>query len=104
MESRFSKVLPPGALVIIMSLSLMAQAQAPATDQPAVDAASKRAADRIRALQKESDSLASQERTLLVDLRKLEVDRELKSEELAAAERDLRRARGPGARGSARGA
>ena len=59
----------------------------------AADAVSKRAADRIRALQKESDALASQERTLLAELRKLEVDRELKSEELASAERELRRTR-----------
>ena len=35
----------------------------------------------------------SQERTLLTELRKLEVDRELKSEELASAERELRRTR-----------
>jgi hypothetical protein len=54
--------------------------RSPATnDQAAADAASKRAAERIRALQKESDALATQERTLLVDLRKLEVDRELKT-------------------------
>lgn len=93
MANRFSRLLAAGALVIITIVSAIAQSQAPAADQPAVDAASKRAADRIRALQKESDSLASQERTLLVELRKLEVDRELKSEELTSAESDLRRTR-----------
>ncbi len=65
-------------------------AQAPAPERNAAAAAAQRAAERIRALQKESDALALQERTLLVDLRKLEVDRQLKSEELATVERDLR--------------
>ena len=48
----------------------------------------KRAADRIRALQRESDELAARERTLLVELRKLELDRQLKVEELAKYERE----------------
>src|SRR5580765_6381937 len=109
MANRFSsgqatRLLAAGALVILTIVAAIAQSQAPAADQSAVDAASKRAADRIRALQKESDSLASQERTLLVELRKLEVDRELKSEELASAERDLRRTREQVAAASARAA
>ena len=69
-------------------------AQAPAPDRKAADLAAQRAAERIRALQKESEALASQERTLLVELRKLEVERALKSEELAAVERDDRDTRG----------
>ena len=104
MANRCSRLWAAGPFVVIASLSLLAQAQAPPTDQSAVDAAAKRAADRIRGLQRESDSLASQERTLLVDLRKLEVDRQLKSEELAAAERDLRRTREQIAAASARAA
>jgi len=92
------------AILVGASLSLLAQAQAPVTDQSAADAASRRAADRIRALQRESDLLASQERTLLVELRKLEVDRELKSEELASAEHDLRHTREQVAAASARAA
>jgi septal ring factor EnvC (AmiA/AmiB activator) len=91
------------ALLVAATLSLSAQAPAPTTDQSAADA-SKRAADRIRALQKESDALASQERTLLVELRKLEIDRELKTEELANAERELRRTREQVAATSARAA
>ena len=56
--------------------SLVARSRPPRRrDQSAADATSKRAAERIRALQNESDALATQERTLLVDLRKLEVDR-----------------------------
>jgi len=92
MANLSSRLLAVG-LALSATLSLPAQSPAPATDQNAADAASKRAADRIRALQRESESLASQERTLLVELRKLEVERELKSEELANAERELRQTR-----------
>ncbi len=60
----------------------------PAADQPlsAADAAAlaDRAADRIRSLQKESDQLAAQSRTLLSSLRQLELTRALRAEELAA--------------------
>lgn len=91
------------ATVLVMAtLALSAQSPSP-NDQSAADA-SKRAADRIRALQKESDALASQERTLLGELRKLEVDRQLKTEELANAERELRRTRDRVAATSARAA
>jgi septal ring factor EnvC (AmiA/AmiB activator) len=50
--------------------------------------ASKRAADRIRALQREADELLARERTLLGELRKLEVERQLKMEEIAKFERE----------------
>jgi septal ring factor EnvC (AmiA/AmiB activator) len=63
--------------------------QVPSPDRAAADAAAKRAGERIRALQRQSDALAKQERTLLVELRKLEVERALKSEELTVIERDL---------------
>ncbi|MBW8896014.1 MAG: hypothetical protein JF613_07515, partial [Acidobacteria bacterium] len=95
--------MPAGTLVVLITLSLSAQTPGSPGDQPP-DAVSKRAAERIRALQKESDALASQERTLLTELRKLEVDRELKSEELASAERELRRTREQVAATSARAA
>jgi septal ring factor EnvC (AmiA/AmiB activator) len=43
-----------------------------------------RAADRIKALQRESDQLAAQQRTVLTQLRQLELTRALRAEELAA--------------------
>jgi septal ring factor EnvC (AmiA/AmiB activator) len=64
-------------------------AQAPA-DRARPETPAQRAADRIRALQRESDALATQEKTLLGELRALEVERQLKTEQLAAAERDLK--------------
>ena len=50
-----------------------------------------RAARRIRALQAEADRLASQSRTVFGELRKLEIDRALRQEELQTAERELLR-------------
>lgn len=66
---------------------LGAAAQTPPQDATAqTQALSRRAAERLQGLQKEAESLARQERTLLVDLRSLEVQREIKVEELAAVE------------------
>ena len=50
-----------------------------------------RAEARIRALQAESDRLAAQARTVFGELRKLEIDREIKRAELAKAETALAR-------------
>src|SRR4029077_12631216 len=49
-------------------------------DRAATEALARRTTDRIRALQQEADRLTAQEKTLLVDLRKLEVDRQIKVE------------------------
>ena len=50
-----------------------------------------RAERRIRALQAEADRLAAQSRTVFGELRKLEIDRAIKQEELTKAERELAR-------------
>ena len=63
-------------------------AQAPA-DRAQTEALAKRAADRLVALQREAESLASQERGLLAELRKLEVDRGIKVAQLEQIERDV---------------
>ena len=77
MASRFSKAL---ALITLGAAAL--SAQAPADVQ-------KRAADRLRALQKEAEALATQEQSLLVELRALEVDREIKAAQLGAIDRQV---------------
>ena len=69
-----------------VALTSLAFAQAPSRPRPTDPA--KRAADRIRALQRESEELAARERTLLVELRKLEIDRQLKAEEVTKYERE----------------
>ncbi len=85
-----ARALRPAAVVCLVVLSLAAiVAQTPAqTDRERADAAARRTADRLRALQREADSLAAQERTLLVDLRKLEVERQIAIENLGRIERD----------------
>ena len=55
-------------------------AQAP--ERARTEALSRRASERMQALQREADRLTAEERTLLGDLRKLEVDRQIKAEEL----------------------
>jgi septal ring factor EnvC (AmiA/AmiB activator) len=57
-------------------------------DRAQTEALSKQAAERLAALQREAEALATQEQTLLVELRKLEVDRQIKAEKLAAVEAD----------------
>jgi septal ring factor EnvC (AmiA/AmiB activator) len=70
-----------------------APAQADAAQARAEEARAKalatRASDRIRALRQEADALAAQERTLLVELRQLDVQRDLKAAELARIDADL---------------
>src|SRR4051794_35953318 len=80
----FSREIRIASLTLLLVAGLSAQAPdgapalADASARQAADALSKRAADRLAALQKEAESLAGQERTLLGDLRKLEVEREIK--------------------------
>ena len=52
------------------------------------DDLSRRATQRLAILQRESDALATQERTLLVELRKLELDRQIKAAKLAEVDRE----------------
>lgn len=78
-----------GVGLLSLAATVALAGQVPPQDRGAADAAAKRAGERIRVLQRESDALARQERTLLVDLRKLEVERALKVEELTVIERDL---------------
>jgi len=67
------------------SCLLMAQ---PA-DRARTEALAKRAAERMQALQREAERLASQETSLLTELRRLEIDRQLKAEQLKMATADL---------------
>ena len=51
-------------------------------DRARTEALARRATERQQPLQREADHLAAEERTLLGDLRKLEIERQLKAEEL----------------------
>jgi septal ring factor EnvC (AmiA/AmiB activator) len=81
-----SRMLPQtvlhGGLATVMLVALAPALLSQSSDRARTEALARRAIDRLQALQQEADALAAQERTLLGDLRKLEVDRQLKAEEL----------------------
>jgi septal ring factor EnvC (AmiA/AmiB activator) len=72
-------------IVGIAGAALVAQAP----DRARTEALARRAGDRLVALQREADRLASDERTLINELRKLEVERQIKAEELKQAEAEV---------------
>ena len=69
-------------------LALAAPAFAQPSDQTRTEALAARAAERLRVLHEEADRLASEERTLLGDLRKLEIERQIKEGEFVRVERE----------------
>src|SRR5438477_4408831 len=83
MDLRFSSKLPLLLLSsVVASLLCALVTAAQQTERARTEALSRRASERLQSLQREADRLTSDEKTLLNDLRKLEVDREIKAEEL----------------------
>ncbi len=76
------------ACIAISAVLGAGEARAQQTDRARTESLARRAADRLQSLQREADRLATQERTLIGDLRKLELERELKTEELKQVDRD----------------
>jgi septal ring factor EnvC (AmiA/AmiB activator) len=70
------------AVVVVAAATVTAAAQG---DRSRTEALARRATERQQALQREADQLASEERTLLNDLRKLEVERQIKTEDVRRA-------------------
>lgn len=64
-----------------------------AQDRAAADAMARRVNERIKALQAEADRLATQSRTLLGDLRQLEIDRDIAAEKVKDADAAVMQAR-----------
>lgn len=75
------------ALAISLAVGATVLAQVP-VDRSQTEALARRVADRMAALQREADALANQARSLLVELRKLEIDRQMKVEQLAQIQRE----------------
>jgi len=61
---------------------------AQASDRARTESQARRASERLVSLQREADALATQQRSLLVELRRLEVERDLKTEQLKQIEAD----------------
>jgi len=59
------------------------------SDRARTEALAARAGERLQALQREADRLASEERTVLGDLQKLEVDRQLKAAQLKQTDAEV---------------
>jgi septal ring factor EnvC (AmiA/AmiB activator) len=75
-----------GLLVLVLALSAPLLAQQ--DDRARAEALARRAAERLQALHQEADRLASDARTLLGDLRRLEIARQITDEELRQATAD----------------
>ena len=76
------------ALVTALLTTALISAQAPA-DRAQTEALARRAAERLAALQREAETLLTRERGLLAELRKLEIDRAIKVEQLQQIEREV---------------
>lgn len=74
-------------LVVVAGAATLVTAQR--QDRVQTEAQARRATDRLQALQQEADALAAQERTLVVELRQLEIDREIQNETLKKITADL---------------
>jgi murein hydrolase activator len=81
------------SLLIALSLPLLPyqpfrrlQPSAAAQDRPSTEGTARRVNERIRALQAEADRLATQARTLLGDLRQLELQRDIAAEKVKSAD------------------
>ena len=73
------------AISCVVVLALSAGLAGQSVDRGRTEDEARRVADRIRALRAEADDLAGKARTLLGDLRKLEIERELHVEEVRQA-------------------
>ncbi|MEW6321676.1 MAG: peptidoglycan DD-metalloendopeptidase family protein [Acidobacteriota bacterium] len=74
---------------VALSLAAGAAAAQPAATPAELREQARRAADRIRTLQAEADRLAEESRTVFVDLRALELERQMRLEETAARDAEL---------------
>ena len=73
---------------ILVAFAFTTPALAQPSDRARTEALARRAAERLQSLQREADRLAAQERTLIGDLRKLELERQVKGEELKHFDRE----------------
>jgi murein hydrolase activator len=82
-----SRLLASGALVLLTSALLAAQT----ADRARTESQARRANERLIALQREADTLAREARSLLGDLRRLEIERDLRIEQLRQIEADTQK-------------
>jgi murein hydrolase activator len=83
-------VKPAAAVLLVVLSGALAARQLP--DRAGTEALAARAGQRLQALHDEADRLATEERTLLRDLRQFEVSRQIKTEELRQSDAESRQA------------
>jgi septal ring factor EnvC (AmiA/AmiB activator) len=79
------------AFAFFVSLAVLAAAQ---SDRARTEALARRATERLQALQREADRLAADERTLIGDVRKLDIERQLRAEEVKRVDADAAKVQG----------
>ena len=79
------------AFFALSAISSSVEPTAQTSDRARTEALARRATERLQALQREADRLASEERTLIGDVRKLEIERQLKAEELKRVDADAKK-------------
>src|SRR5262245_5268365 len=87
-ENRTRSKLKPLSIffsALLAASAFLAVASAQTPERARTEALAKRAGDRLVALQREADRLASEETSLLNNLRKLEIDHQIKNEQLKQA-------------------
>jgi murein hydrolase activator len=77
--------------LVLLLLVAASSGSAQQDDRARTEALARSTSDRLKALNQEADRLASEARTLLGDLRKLELERQIKDEELRQARADEQR-------------
>src|SRR4051795_9273969 len=83
-----------GLAVLAASACLEALASAQPPDRARTEARARRATERLQALQHEADRLAAEERSLLNDVKKLEIERQIRGEEVKRLDADTAKLRG----------
>jgi septal ring factor EnvC (AmiA/AmiB activator) len=79
-------------LFLVLLLSVAASSGAQPDDRARTEALARTTSERLKALNQEADRLASEARTLLGDLRRLELERQIKDEQFRQARSDEERA------------
>lgn len=88
LDNRLSTI---GTVLIVLAVLAVDFPSAQTTDRSRTEAQSRRAGERLQSLQREAADLAAEERSLLTDLRRLEVERDLKTEQLKHLDADAAR-------------
>jgi septal ring factor EnvC (AmiA/AmiB activator) len=76
------------AICAISAVSALIVVSAQSPDRARTEALARRATERLQALQREADRLAAEERSILNDVRKLEIERQIRAEELKRVDAD----------------